>query len=115
MKAEVTHVLAQIALILVSFGVSATLAYLKKRWSAQKISEAVEKTAVFVRAAEMVGATLGWNGVEKKEWVLDKVAELTHVDRSVLDDFVEAAVVELKAAREELQQVNGQVLAKLPQ
>jgi hypothetical protein len=115
MKAEVTQVLTQIALLLVSLFVTLVSAYIKKRWSAEKVSAAIEKTKVFVRAAEMVGATLGYSGAEKKEWVLGKVSELIHVDRATLDDFVEAAVTELKAAREELQSVNGQVLAKFPQ
>lgn len=113
MSEEVVQTLLAIALAVVSGGITIATYYLKKRWSLADRQQAMEIIDAAVRAAEIMGAALGWDATAKKTWVIDKVAEQIKIEPDQLQMFVEAAVARLKAAKEELtKKTDGTVVLK---
>lgn len=112
MTDQVVQILLSIALAVISGGIGIATVYLKKRWTAAEMAEAIETIDAAVRAAEIMGAALGWDADAKKSWVIEKVAGLTKIPADDLQMFVEAAVARLKAAGEELTKRGGNVVVK---
>ncbi len=112
MSEEVVQTLLAIALAVVSGGISIATYYLKKKWSLADRQQAVEIIDAAVRAAEIMGAALGWDADAKKAWVIDKVSEQIKIPPDQLQMFVEASVARLKAAKEELVKRGDAVVVK---
>lgn len=112
MTEQVVQILLSIALAVVSGGIGIATIYLRKRWTSAELTEAVETIEAAVRAAEIMGAALGWDAQAKKSWVLDKVSGLTKLPPDQLQMFVEASVARLKAAKEELTKKGDTVVLK---
>lgn len=112
MTSDVVQVLLSIALAVISGGITIGTIYLRKRWTSEELAEAMETIDAAVRAAEIMGAALGWDAAAKKAWVIEKVAGLTKIPADELQMFVEAAVARLKAAGEELTKKGQDVVVK---
>jgi len=112
MSNEVVQVLLSIALAVISGGITIATVYLRKRWTSEELAEAMETIDAAVRAAEIMGAALGWDSGAKKAWVIEKVGSLTKIPADELQMFVEAAVARLKAAGEELTRKGSDVVLK---
>ena len=102
MDSTVTKVLLDILLVVVSAGIGLLTIYLKKRWGVEKTKEIMAQVKVAIQAAELIGASLGWDGAAKKQWVVNEVSKAFKIDADDLNRFIESAVAELKIAGGEL-------------
>lgn len=109
MSEEVVKILLSIALAVVSGAISIATIYAKRyiaeKYTAEQLASIKEKVMTAVKAAEMIGASYGWDGYEKKAWVVEQLSEITGISEEQLDMFIEAAVSELKHFGEELVKV----------
>jgi hypothetical protein len=117
MDEQVVKILLSVLLAIVSGAISIGTYYLKKylneKYSKEELARIKEVVMAAVRAAEMIGATMGWAGEEKKQWVIERLSGLLKIDEKELEVFIEAAVVELKIAGEEFVKVEqGGIVTK---
>ena len=101
-EVSVTSVLLDILLLVVTAGITWVGIYLRKRWGIEKTADIIGKVKRAVQAAELIGASLGWDGSAKKQWVVRQISESLKIDAGQLDTFIESCVQQLKAAGEEL-------------
>lgn len=109
MNEQVTSVLIDILIIVISAGVTWVGWYLKKRWGIEKMKAIAERVNTAVHAAEMIGAKLGWSGSQKKEYVVEQIGRVLKINADELNRLIEAAVAALKAAGEELAYTESKV------
>ena len=102
MNEQLTTVLIDILIVIVSAGITWLGWYLKKRWGIEKMRAIAERVTTAVHAAEMIGAKLGWSGGQKKEYVVEQIGRVLKINADELNRFIEAAVAALKAAGQEL-------------
>lgn len=102
MDSTLSQVLLDILFVIVSAGITWGGWYLKKRWGIEKTADIMDKVFTAVRAAELIGAKLNWDGAAKKQWVVRQISEKLKIDAEQLDTFIESCVQQLKAAGEEL-------------
>lgn len=102
MNEQVTSVLLDILIIVITAGITWLGWYLKKRWGIEKMRAIAERVTTAVHAAEMIGAKLGWSGGQKKEYVLEQIGRVLKINADELNRLIEAAVAALKAAGQEL-------------
>lgn len=117
MDEQVVKILLSVLLAIVSGAISIGTYYLKKylneKYSKEELARIKEVVMAAVRAAEMIGAAMGWSGEEKKQWVIERLSGLLKIDEKELEVFIEAAVVELKIAGEEFVKVEqGGIVTK---
>lgn len=113
MSEEVLKILLSIVAAVISGGIGIATIYLKKKWTAAEYDALLTQIDKAVRAAEIMGASLGWDASAKKAWVLDKVSGYTTIPADQLQMLIEAAVASLKAAKEELtKKSSGEVVVK---
>lgn len=106
MDSTLTKILLDILLVVVTAGIGWVSMYLKKRWGIEQTAKVYDAVVKTVKAAELVGASLGFDGAAKKQWVIDKITETFKIDAEQLNTFIEAAVAELKTLGQELQKVS---------
>jgi hypothetical protein len=104
MDSTLSKVLLDILLLLTSAGIGWVGLYLKKRWGIEKSKDILSKVKIAVQAAELIGASLGYSGSDKKQWVIEYVSKIIKIDAGQLNAYIESAVAELKAAGGELVQ-----------
>lgn len=92
---DLTPVLGAI-ITLVVFGIGTFLIpFIKQKLGEAKTEELMRWIKIFVRAAEQIFRESGL-GAEKKQYVLDRLAEMGYsVDTEALNEMIEAAVLEL--------------------
>lgn len=112
MNDEIIQALLAIALAVFSGGVGILTIYLKKKWSTDQFQKALGIVDATVRAAEIMGAALGWDAEAKKAYALRRASELSGISETDLATFVEAAVARLKSAGEELTKRGANVIPK---
>jgi hypothetical protein len=112
MSEEVLKILLSILAAVLSGGIGILTVYLKKKWAAEDFQKVLGIVEAMVRAAEMVGASAGWDGEAKKQQALSWAAERTGLSETELKEYVEAAVARLKAAGEELTKRGASVVLK---
>jgi len=117
MDEQVVKILLSVLLAIVSGAISIGTYYLKKylneKYSKEELARIKEVVMAAVRAAEMIGAAMGWAGEEKKQWVIERLSGLLKIDEKELEVFIEAAIVELKIAGEEFVNVEqGGIVTK---
>jgi hypothetical protein len=103
MDSTISKVLLDILLLVVSAGIGWVGLYLKKRWGIEKTKDIMSKVKTAVQAAELIGASLGYSGADKKQWVIEYVSKIIKIDAGQLNAFIESAVSELKAQGAELE------------
>ena len=102
MDDTLTKVLLDILLVVVTAGIGLVSMYLRKRWGIEQTQKIYEAVRQAVNAAELIGASLGFDGAAKKQWVVDKISSTFKIDAEQLNIFIEAAVAALKAEGSEL-------------
>jgi hypothetical protein len=102
MDDTLTKILLDILLVVVTAGIGLVSMYLRKRWGIEQTQKIYEAVRQAVNAAELIGASLGFDGAAKKQWVVDKISSTFKIDAEQLNIFIEAAVAALKAEGSEL-------------
>ena len=102
MDSALTKVLFDILLILINAGVLYLGWYLKKKLGVEKTQDLIQKNTIAVKAAENLGAQMGWDGAAKYDYVVQQISKYTKLDEEQLKVFIEAVVADLKTSYEEL-------------
>jgi len=121
MDDTLTKVLIDILILVTSAGITWVGWYLKKRWGIEKSRAIMEKVKIAVGAAELIGASIGWSGAQKKQYVVEQVGRTLKINADELNRYIEAAVAALKSAGDELEykevkvggELKGTVVAKV--
>lgn len=115
MDSDVTKILFDILLVIISGALTIGAYYARKKWGGPALADITTKIEAVVKAAEVMGAEFGWDSTEKKTWAINKAVELTGLTYEEIDAFVEAAVHQLKITWSELSTspTTGEVVTKL--
>lgn len=69
--------------------------YIKSKHKNEEIKKVLDIVDTVVGAAEQIGKTLGYNGEDKKEYVVSRLSEMGYTLDPILNDYIEAAVLKL--------------------
>ena len=69
--------------------------YIKSKYNAEQINKVIVVVDTVVKAAEKIGENLGLTGEQKKEYVVKRLEELGYTIDNTLNDYIEAAVLDL--------------------
>jgi len=109
MNEQVVNVLLSVLAAVIAAGAAVGIYYIKQRIGDKRWEQIMEWVRIAVDAAEMMGTSLGWDGAEKKQWVLERLAEITKLPPEKLEVLVEDWVKWLKDYGQELEKVNGRI------
>jgi hypothetical protein len=98
MTGKAVEILLAIVLALIPIVTPFVLRWLNAKVGAERMGQLKQLVRDAVQAAEMLGASSGWTGEAKKQWVIDEVSALTKTDPATIALFVEKAVYGLKEA-----------------
>jgi hypothetical protein len=99
---EYLQIISAVVLAIVGGCFSILTLYLKSKWNLEKRQEILSKVTAAVKAAELIGTSMGWLGEDKKKWVIEQLASQVNIPEEELSVLIESAVLELKASYNEL-------------